>query len=770
MPRPKGSCFLMYVHDGIRQDLFDYLIDCIEDGIAKRIDLHIDRRLRCGENFKDFAKLINSVDSVIIIMTKQFKEKIQNREGGIYEEFLHVYSRLNEIEDNNYPITVVKEKFSIVPILFSGTKETSIPDEIKDLKYFDISHFHVSRNLQTKELTPPAPMKAAFSSIITEIVSQVVTNSIQNSDYFQLKETEYDDYFVDLKADFDRSVDGRDVIQSLFVKTRSYQKITNQEAYFGVGRKGCGKTTLAQVMPILNSSIYLFTVNINADDINLETMYQTFSGQRRYDIENFSFRARIFEFAWQSTLLQMMIWHLVEIYSPGIFPSDQPQIDVLRTYVDLLKESNYYMEPGWLYENNLNQVFEFLDVCIFKASDVTTRFFPDIKMFFNLESFLDYVIGNELLVAFRELISSMDGRVLFTFDGFDDAYDQFRRNTIVSRLPDGEQFQRTRFEIDWLSGLLSLVLKIKKSKTNSIYKKMDFCVLAPYDRFLEVVHYERDSYRTWSRWFTIQWTANELAILLRKRLEKLSGLVTDKEKDCKDRLKQILDSNDLFRKIPKEIEYIVQGQTKKNDLFLYILKYTFWRPRDLLRYYAKILALADSLQKYNVPFTNETIHSAISSTQRLVIEDEFINEFRTSIYNIEDIIFDFRGSNTILSFDELKKVIQTRDYIYATGLPPTSSVIEKIRFLYEIGFLGLYFENESDLPRGQFHKDIFYFNEGLSIFLDNHLSENDLSTHYFVIHPLFWDYLMLHTADSEDILNFSWEYLRKSEDAMLARI
>jgi hypothetical protein len=63
---------------------------------------------------------------------------------------------------------------------------------------------------------------------------------------------------------------------------------------------------------------------------------------------------------------------------------------------------------------------------------------------------------------------------------------------------------------------------------------LDFCIAVPKDRYLEIQRIERDSYRNWHRGVPLNWSGIELAILLRKRLEVLTGKKTHKNTPQKE--------------------------------------------------------------------------------------------------------------------------------------------------------------------------------------------------------------------------------------------
>ena len=134
------------------------------------------------------------------------------------------------------------------------------------------------------------------------------------------------------------------------------------------------------------------------------------------------------------------------------------------------------------------------------------------------------------------------------------------------------------------------------------------CIAAPLDRFLEAARINRDSYRAIGRWHSIQWSGIELSILLRKRLEHVlaNGLVSPKHLSPEDRLAYVLRSRP-FNKLPIDISFEYNDVNISMPLFVYVLRHTFWRPREILLYYSRLLALVDNLKKWNKTINAESL-------------------------------------------------------------------------------------------------------------------------------------------------------------------
>lgn len=731
------------------------------------------------------------------------------------------------------------------------------------------------RRKKTGEFIVSKVNRARYLPKITEIASQISSRAAMDSDeYVKLSQTYYDDLFVDLKASWTRSVDGRNLLETQFVKTRSYFKIESQQAFFAVGRKGSGKSTLVQTLPLIQTNRYQAIVDIDVDKFNMETLFSLYSDRRfRSDTSNAVSRQEAFELTWEAVLMLALIneianlehtpsqylrsdskalipiknfihnlkgediekktsskhdvfdqenledWSYRELHKVLVENFDEQELKTICFYLDvdfenlsgegktnkareliqhidrvnlipdlkkeILKQRPHILGSGdskvassskkelieWRTVDFFNFCFyamvRFVRDCIDGARDDPEVFYADISIRFTRDRFLEFVFGREVCDSLWAILRRIDRKFLITFDGFDTAFDEFRVGSIRDNDEVGLR-RRTNFEIDWLRSLLHLTIKAKSTKDNYLYSVLDFCVVAPMDRFMEVVRIERDSYRNWNRWFSIQWSGIELSILLRKRLEGIANFHTNKEESPQRRLNEIL-GHSQFRHIPSHVSFEFNGRSYTLPLFMYVLRHTFWRPREVLLYYAKILALADNMQKWGNQVTGEALRNCIKSTTKSVIEEQFISELRSSVINIEDIIGVFRRCKSQLDYQSIRNLVNMRIFKFATEDLSERDVVSKVRFLYEIGFLGMHLTKEQQINLGVWYEYAFQFNEGLSIFEHRFLEEDDLENITFVIHPIFSEYLRLDTSENSLSLCFDWDYLRRQEAALIAR-
>jgi energy-coupling factor transporter ATP-binding protein EcfA2 len=770
MQKPSKSCFISYSHEGMDLNTLEYLIHILKEHLGSGAKLLYDQQLGYGEDFAAFMAMLDEVDVVLILLSPSYRRKIIDRQqGGVYEEFRRIWARHSDqklqksdrITDNR------TQRFELIPILFSGSHSQSTPNELSTLKQLDLTGLRVTRK-SNGEFQVSQHVQNLYVPQIQALASQIhAAAAVKSKAFTRLSKSYYDRLFVDLKANFnDPTFAGHDYINTILVKTSTYLRIESQLAYFVIGRKGSGKSTLTQVLPLVHPDRYQGLINIIADDFNLESLYTLYSDQQfRSDVNAAVSRDRAFELTWEGLLMLATMEAILELDENGLLNSIQGRlISPMKAFVEKMKGTSLHgntihWRTGDLFNYAFNATMAFVRECIDGARSDPAVFLVDIGVRFSRERYLSFVFGSDVVDSFRTLLRTFNKRFLVTLDGFDTAFDKFRLDSIREHDED-KMRRRAHFEVDWLRSLLSLAMQARNRGQDYFYSTLDFCIAAPKDRFMEVIRVERDSYRHWQRWCTLHWSGIELAILLRKRLEVLADDKTRKEASPRERLEEIL-QHKMFRHIPRELDFEYNGRQHKIPLFIYVLRHTFWRPREVLVYYSAILALAEDMKRWDYEVTTEVVRKCVKATTRQIIESEFLTEFHSTVVNIRDIVRGFKKCRAVLPFENLRSILSKLEFKFASGKLDETEMMEKIRFLYEIGFIGV--KADTGL-RDEFGLDLehaFYFNEGSSLFLS--ADEDDMRSWEFVLHPIFSEYLRLDTTGQDLTLQFTWDYLYKRE-------
>ena len=522
----------------------------------------------------------------------------------------------------------------------------------------------------------------------------------------------------------------------------------------------------------MESGKYSVVIDIIADDFDLERIYSLYSNDRfRKDTMHVFGRQKVFRFIWGATILFAFLHKICEL-EDVVPPSGSYVMSPIKEFIDSIfgTQGADMLHTSIYFTYCFNKMIEFMDECINSARDEPALFYVDIERNFSFEKYLRFVFGEEVIMSWRSILRNIKKKVLVTLDGFDSAFDRFRRVTLAIE-DQAERKRRVNFEIDWLRALLDFSIDAKSSTVSSFYKLLDFCIVVPMDRFTEAIRGQRDSYRGWHRWVTIQWSGIELADVLARRLEILSG-TQYRSRSVIDRLDSVLKSK-MFRMIPREIEFEFNDHKYRMHLFNYILRHTFWRPRDVLFYFACILAFSIPIsrggQKYdNIP--SESIRMIVKNSTKKLLETEFIDELKSTVPNIEEIILCFKRKKWYMRLSDIYEATKGVSFKFAGDSIDSDDIVGKVKFLYDIGFVGLHLSKEQQISLGHWHNDVFYFNEGPSIFGNPTLDEIDLEAFDFVIHPVFVEYLRHDTREGPLPLVFDWDYLWKADGALRARM
>ena len=778
----KATCFISYCYDGIKRDEIDYLVKKLKERHKSFAEYLYDIKLGVGERFDTFMNMLGIVDSVIIIFTPEYKNKITNKMNGVWEEYKQINERYFEQQQiKRQKETEFREQnfFEIIPILWKGKKNTSIPTEFHSYKYLDFKNYYLVPDKKNKSIVNDG-FKNNFDKGLREIKSSLETIYYLKTKVYKAQLVNiYDKFlistlFVDNKADFNNpkySLHGYE--KSLFVKTYVYQQVESQSAYFIIGRKGSGKSAITQVLPIRCKDRLAFHINILTKDINLISLYNIFNDKFKSDSLYLAKRKECFNFTWSIFFKLNIMNDLISLEKKNKLNLFQCNIlSSIKQYFNSITNITNSIESlkSQLFTYSFNLSIDYLNKCVEKSRGDEKYFYSDFEGLFNYENFIDYAIPQDVNYDFSDILSTLQKSILITLDGFDTLFDDYRIDK--SFYGEHEIEERANFELDWLHSLFLLINDIKQLNIGdkSFSDKVDFCISTPSDRFLEILNRDRDSYRFLGKHKILIWSGVELALFLRKRLE----VFAEKEdyKLDKDRYSHPFDSlikilEDKYSYLPKDITIELKGRKYYPPLFIYVLRHTFWRPRDILTYFSKILSLSFTLNRGGEDITSDHIKATISDATGDIIKSEFIREYRSVIKNIKEIVESFNNVNQILSLDELIKILDsfTVDFVVKDS-KANIDTIYKIKLLYQLGFLGLMINNNTKEEYNYKVNELFIFSEGAKLI--NKISLESITKYKFIIHPIFREYLHLKNNTDYFVLNYSYSYLKELEGIMNA--
>ena len=774
----KGKVFISYSHP--KKEKIQYLVDYLKRETKDEIEILIDEENVIQNSnglISNFIKKVEDCDAAILFLSPDYLKKIleQKESISVYDEYKRVIARFLKLKKDGYynlptEIGVKKGKqkrtkyFKFFPIVVSGRIEDSVPQTIINEGILINDFTSLIVNKEKNQLKSPnfKDFKTNYDNIINDIIK--ICSGYQED--FKIKwQKEFNELFADTKARWgDEEIFSK--YSRAFVKTKVYQKIVTQSTKFLVGRKGSGKSTLSEIIPYLHKDEYLGSIRVNIDKFPIESIYLLFfknDKSFKSDLRLINIKEHL-KAAWEMFVLTCFIDMLLNLHqAKKINLSTRTFQNFTKFLCELLninniKESNELQNKQSAF---LTSAFEYLYTFISINNQELNSSRPLTNMLVKNDSskFRKFVFGEEIIDNLIEITEAYQNyKIFLSFDGFDTEFDLFRREG----LDDFDTGERIKFEIYWIWSFIQLILDSNRidSTFKSVFKLFNYCITIPRDRFLEIESKDRDKYRYNHQHFgELHWTGPELCNLLRKRLEILSDYISNE----KTLIKKFEDV--CFKKystIPLQVSFTFNQKTITLPLFSYVLRHTFWRPREILWFYAGIIAAARDEEKNNTKLDSDKIREIIKFTTSQVVESEFIGEFESSFLNIHVVLNRFEGKKQILVFDELTKILNPIHFEITNSKIET--ITQKVEYLYEIGFLGvknstLGVTNKKGKPNSLLEYS-FIFTNGFSHIKNLNNNYNNVE---FIIHPIFYEKYNIETSGNDFLLSFDLEDLRNHE-------
>lgn len=773
------KCFVSFsATDGDERSI-RFLIDRLENDCNRKIQFIAYFNQTSGTDLKGFMKgELASAEAVIALFSPDYKLKSDDHiKSGVLTEHLIIVDRLEGKRPHSPPML-------FIPIFWKGSNfNSALPayyidrNFARDLKAFKAFGDEGEPYLpdRTASLVKPTlrrianellarwdeadPEYATVKQNVEEtllLASSKVSDDLTNSNEGPVR---------DLNGAFFRKsehapVSMKEFCERYFVKTAAYRAIGFHHKMAFTGRKGSGKTTLLKVYKYHNKRRYFPPIDIEVNDWNLHYVLENFTfksteGDLYYTAEE----SKIFDFIWPVFLSLCMVRSLCE--TGRFIPNN-----LMQRYVDQFQESSTRYES--LFHISIGIVRDFIGECINKASSRSeAEFKADLSRLINVQSCTEYLLGSgysKLLTMARS--DRNRRRFLFCLDRFDTEIQKYRKDLKDRSISDDERRRRERREVFWIQGLVELIDSLRNpdsySQNQAFYKLfgplIDFCVPLPKDRIYEVQLRRRDAV-VGDIYEEISWQPYELLTMLRKRLQIVWGISDDQiDKEgnsALERFQQIFEISG--RRLPAALQIRLNGATFTSDLFLNVLRHSFFRPRDILIYYSRIITLVEMGIRRGQHISAETIAKYISEEAYRVVEDEFLGEFSDTFQNIRDVIQSFRASQQVLKFEDLCSKIDAFSFkIY--GEDDIVDRGRKIRFLYEIGFIGV---SSPNVQLGGISKDdydFYFFSPRIASSLEQDALLNVLM---FSIHPVFIEFLSLQMNATAPIMMFNWDKINE---------
>ena len=731
-------------------------------GLKKKIECHSNHNVEviydkesfgCGDNFREKEKLIKDSDCVLVFFSSSFKKKLdEGGDNGICREYDMLRQRL---------LTDYK---GVVPILLSGSKETAVPEEFKDHIYWDLSRYKEQLNKSNSTRPLGDKLDASLDRIAEKAVKEACSIAYCKEITYASIEEEYKALFLNCSADYP-------LPSKCIVKTAAQDYIMAQRGYIVIGRKGSGKTTLIQAIKSLDpkefDEKYKTEEFLSADFFDINFIFNNLVDKNRKEFNVLSL-SKILDTFWEILFfLQSVVTIGKEIERYRIDSTDP-------RYVYFSKVAERLKELLGISEGTFSQDYSKISLCHCAAEILSNHIKKEILdkasgetpltgAISSLDSFviLRKLFGKELFSKYFAGIKACKKRILLALDGFNTHVEDFRTVTSNYYKTNKKEYDfRNSFENLLFRELLFTVHELKNSSSlgqkQCFFSVFDFCVILPQDRWDSISHIDRDIVKR--DYCNLNWDAYELLNMLVKRLE-YHYRVEEKDyrsKTLEERFNYIIKA--YMPNIPTEIKIDIDNHSQRISLYNYLLRFTFWRPRDIIKNFAIIMMLSKDDEPMSTEITQSIIKKYINKSASNIIEEEFIGEYKNTYLNLKEILQGFRSGDFKQDYDVFSRTLSKIPFL--TSLPKAvDQVHQKIEILYKLGIIGLCFSKTYTDKKGYGHCLCYSFNEGLEP-MENYISQEVKEDRAkIVFNPIFVSYLSLNYNDNDVVGDFSWEYI-----------
>lgn len=773
------TCFICYAWEKeMRFKQLSFLRNNILNRSNNRIDVILDKHNYIdNQNFDILRKKINTYDCILFICTPDLKEIINdpNANKNKDREVLKEYYIVKEMYENQ-PSTVF-------PIIFEGSKEKSLVEIFNSINAREYGNFKISLDDKDK-LYVPSCYANEYNQFLDNIIQTTLYNNSNKTEEYESSREALDKLFI--------LTSNTRFPNSCLVIPDLYFDILNQSCYFVAGRKGAGKSTLISKFRDMDREQfdrkYKTMVPISSESFNHEYAYAILIKKHEVDTKILDIHNLLTVF-WQIYfILHSIVIIGIEIENRKIRQNDF-RYAAFISIINKLKRKIGYRE-GNKYKSFINDkigndifnaVVEIIDdnyrTALEKCKEgelITTSFLSK----FNTPSILNDFFEKKVIKKYFEAISRCDRNIIISLDGFDSHSEDFRINTNIMKSNTSEFNSRNEYERLFFRTLIEVVSKLKEHQYRDGYittfsYHTDFCIVIPKDRYDQIVEFDRDSIKKNFRY--LSWSAYNLLELITKRMEYLISVIKTESKEDysndnqnnKDYFERMNNALSFFSGLPNSISMKVGDNVIEMSLFNYILRSSFWRPRDVISNLSSLLSRIIHYDNNTDRFTYDRsvkispkeVKLAIKDNAKSIIKDEFIEEYKYVFRNLNDILKLFYGLKEKMEIEEFKEILNNTTFD-ASYLYDLTKVENKLMVLYQLGVVGIMYDKTEADNKHFNHHICFVFNEGLRPLddvINNRVKEGKAS---IIFNPIFARDFSLEFNTKELIGNWSDDYIK----------
>jgi hypothetical protein len=747
----KPVCFFSHCWDNDTR-LIHYLKEEVERKSNNRVEIIFDKdSFLISDDLIQCEKKIVRCDSVVVFFSPEYKKIITESQinRGVYRE----YKYIKEMKDN-----VNK---SVIPVIVKGDKTNAVPDDFINIIFENLTGVKVFNN-NTKRKSVTKSFKSRVDKFIDIIINRTEAKYNLRTYEFSNDIEMYENLLYITSAN-------KKLPRDCMIKLDAYDSIISQRSCFIIGRKGSGKTTFFETLekydPKFFQDNYKSLIPINAEYINLEIVYATL---KEYDIDkNIISKSKLLSVFWETYFI-LSVMHIVGIDEERnkilddrrhIFQTISNRIKTLLSVSEL---DSPQTQEG-LFIMSIEQVDKFLKEHLLDKTNIESYLASTVANT-TVTNVMHIIFGEELYKDFLSALERCTKRIFIALDGFDTISEDFRMHSnwlLKTHIAEGND--RIEFERLFYRNLINVtddIVKRKKAENvNQLFSNIDFCLVMPKDRIDQIETIDRDISKI--SFNSLSWSAIDLLNLLVLRLEYIYKIPTNSGKDLINRFNHIID--EYLPSIPKNLQIEINGHIKNIELFQYMLRLSFWRPRDLLSHLAQLFYIEERNKSFSLgKVDNEIVKDILNKNAEQIVKKEFFIEYSKVFLNLPQVLSNFENDVLIYDFNSFYQKLSGINFetVFAFDCTKTEN---KIRLLYELGIIG-FFLREDSFKRSDLRCPFcYYFNEGLKPLELIKKQKNFENENYkFILNPIFAKFLSIEINTDVIVNNFSWEYLNRN--------
>lgn len=570
------------------------------------------------------------------------------------------------------------------------------------------------------------------------------------------------DVFREVKAEKDKVLSEPD--SNAFVHTRVYRSVLDARRCLLIGGKGSGKTALLLGYRNENQSHFLTTasIDIKADDFPLEALFSFFYSDLNRseelvrarlkfptisDLPAFVDPVRISAYAWTQSLkcasifivAKILLSRKVEIGDVNV-KKLKKAIKAIGRHMGISMGERFHESGAEVVFSLLIYFFQSVQGVIDTALNTHTHEIAVLLAAITLRVTRKLSAGLEKSVEeaariIGDVLDENNKKVLITLDKFDDFYDEFFRRSRGS-----VQLAERR---DFLAALLQgLIIAARDLNQDPRFKWLDILFTIPMDKFLELHLRERVEFEQLYV-LRLDWTPKELLEYVNRRIAYALNLPSEKKDEAWKTLFPFEVTNGTVKNV-------------KEDSFLYLIRHSQWKPREIQMYLTAILTLMDERR---TAADEDMFRRAVKAESERIIQREFIEEFSGEYPGLAKVLKKLENIplKTVVSYEDLCNKLSGSS-VFEYDIP----VDELMKRLFHIGILGTrqVFQSKklaAGDPTLTQNKEIVSYRYCYNCRVNEPFTQDTLVS----FHPMFFEFLDIRHEEDYVVNQLKWEMFRK---------